>query len=130
MNEQLKKYYRSIRHNLPCSVKLRRQIMERINQDIAAYLEENPQADMEAVQQHFGTPRQIADACIEEMTPSEILNRFKTKRTVIIVICVTMVLALLMWAITLGIAWLNEKDSADGFYDVGPVIESNVEVSE
>lgn len=103
--------------------------MGSIEQTVNAYLHENPGADFASVQQHFGTPQQIAAAYIDEMTPAEILKRFKVRRTVIIVICVTVALALLMWTITLGIAWLNEKDSADGFYDVGPVIESDVEVS-
>ena len=118
MNEQLKKYYRSIRRNLPCSVKLRWQIMERINQDIAAYLEENPQADMEAVQQQFGTPRQIADACIEEMTDAEILKKVKVKRAVVATVGIAAALALIMWGVTLGTAWMDNHDSENGYVEI------------
>lgn len=118
MNEQLKKYYRSIRRNLPFFVKLRRQIMERIDQDIAAYLEENPRADMETVQQHFGTPRQIADACIEEMTGAEILQKIKIKRAVIATVCIAAAIALVMWGVTLGAAWMDNHDSENGYAEI------------
>ena len=127
MNDQLKKYYRGIRRCLPCPGKLKRQIMDRITQAVSAYLEENPEADFEAVQQHFGTPQQIAADYIEEMTTPEILKKFKVKRTVIGIVCGAVALALVMWGIVLISAWVDAQKSFDGFYDVGTVIESDVE---
>ena len=118
MNNQLKKYYRSIRRCLSCPGKMKNRILDNIRQSVSAYLEENPTADFAAVQQHFGTPQQIAAACIEEMTAPEIVKNFKVKKTVITIVCTAVALALLMWGITLGIALIENYNSAHGFYIV------------
>ncbi len=122
MNNQLKKYYRSIRRCLPCPGKLKNQIMDSIQVQVSTYLEETPAADFAAVEQRFGTPQQIAAAYIEEMTTPEILKKFKFKKTVITIVTAAAAIIVSIWLITVGIALHNEIKSADGYYDVSSVI--------
>lgn len=54
--KELKKYYRQISSWLPCGGKLKKEIMARLRSTVEAYLLENPTADFDALQVHFGTP--------------------------------------------------------------------------
>lgn len=129
MKRNLTSYYRSIRHCLPCSSKLKKQILTDIKTQVNTYMEENPSADCEIIKQHFGTPQQIATAYIDEMTTQEIQKRFTIKKTTIVIVCIAIGLIVAMWATALISAWIDAQKSFDGFYDVGPVIESDVEES-
>lgn len=123
LEKQLKAYYREIRHYLPGFGKLKKQIMDSIRQSIGAYLEENPAADFEEIQKHFGTPQQIATSYVDEMTTPEILKKFSVKKTILTIICAAVVTIVIIWLAAVGIAIANEHTQADGYYDVGTVIE-------
>lgn len=121
MRNELNQYYRAIRRCLPCSCKQKQQIMARIHQSIHNYREENPLADFSAVQAHFGTPEQIAYAYIAEMGTEEIANKFKTRKIVVATISVAIALAILMWGITLMLAYIDSQNSAGGYIVTTPV---------
>ena len=127
MKKNLTNYYRNIRCCLPCSGKLKKQILDDIKAQVNTYIEENPSVDYNTIEQHFGTPQQIATAYIDEMTTQEIQKRFTIKKTTVVVVCTAIALIVAMWATALISAWIDAQNSFDGFYDVGPVIESDVE---
>lgn len=129
MKKELRNYYRNIRRCLPCSGKLKKQILDDIKSQVNTYIEENSSADYNTIERHFGTPQQIATAYIDEMTTQEIQKRFTIKKTTIVVVCTAIALIVAMWAAALISAWIDAQKSFDGFYDVGPVIESDVEES-
>ena len=100
-NDQLKKYYRSIKSWLPGSAKENKLILTKIQEDIAAYAEENPDAGADEIEQRFGTPQQIAAACVDEMGMCELLHRLRLRKKVLAtirnaVICILAVLVLLV----------------------------------
>lgn len=72
--KELKQYYRDIAKNLPVGRKQKQQILLAITQSVEDYLAAHPQADFQAVQEHFGSPQEIAAAYIENMTTPEILK--------------------------------------------------------
>lgn len=123
MNEDLKKYYRNIRRCLPCDNKLKRQIMDSIKTQVNSYLEENLSVDFTSVQQHFGTPQQIAAAYIDEMTSSEILKKIKVKKAFITITCAAVAVMVFIWLAAVSTALTNAFIQSDGYYDVGTVIE-------
>lgn len=127
MNKELKTYYRHIWGCLPGSGKIKKQIMDSLRQSVNAYLEENPGADFKEVKAHFGTPQQIAAAYVEEMDTSEVMKKLRIRKTVVGIVCTAAALALLMWGIGLIIALVKEINAADGYYDVGPIVEIEVE---
>lgn len=100
-NRQLKQYYRAIRNWLPGSAKQNKLILEKICDRIDAYAEENPEAGVDEIKQRFGTPRQIAAACVDEMGMEELLDHLRTRKKVSgiirnVVICLLVVMALLV----------------------------------
>lgn len=123
MNEDLKKYYRNIRRCLPCGNKLKRQIMDSIKTQVNSYLDESPSVDFTSVQQHFGTPQQIAAAYIDEMTSSEILKKIKVKKAVITITCAAVAVIVFIWLSAVSTALTNAFIQSDGYYDVSTVIE-------
>ncbi len=114
LEKQLKNYYRDIRHCLPGSGKLKKQIMCNIQQSVNAYLEEKPLADFEEVQRHFGTAQQIAAAYVEELDTSEVMKKLRIRKTVVGVVCAAVALALLLWGIALVTALIDGHNSGAG----------------
>ena len=101
IDRQLRKYYRSIKSWLPGSGKQNKSILAKIQDDIAAYLSENPDATPEQIEHRFGTPQQIAAACVDEMGMCELLHRLRLRKKVLAtirkaVICILAVLVLLV----------------------------------
>ena len=123
METQLNQYYCSIHRRLPCNRKMKAKIIACIKETIDGYLKEHPLADMDAIQAHFGTPAQIAEAYIEEMTTPEIVKKFRVKKWAVTVIAVVAVVTVVAYLVVLGAAYANEKDSADGYYEVDPIVE-------
>lgn len=117
MRNELNQYYRQIRRHLPCSRKQKQQIMDRFRQSVSNYREETPLADFSSIQAHFGTPEQIAHAYIAEMEIPEIARKFNIKKALISIVCASVVLALLLWALTLGAALVDNHRSEYGFYE-------------
>ena len=123
METQLNQYYRSVYRRLPCDRKMKAKILGRIKEAVNGYLEEHPTADMDAIQAHFGTPERIAEAYIEEMTMSEIIKKFRVKKWAVTVIAVVAAVTVVAYLVVLGAAYAKEKDSADGYYEVDPIVE-------
>ena len=123
MNKELKLYFRDITRLLPGTARQKKQFIDTLRQSVSTYIQENSPASMQEVQTHFGTPQQITSAYLDEMSTSEVIKKIKVRKAVIRIICATVALALLMWGISLASALADEKDSADGYYDVGLIIE-------
>lgn len=100
-NSRLKKYYRSIKSWLPCSARQNQQILSKIQNNVAAFLEEKPETSFDEIQMRFGTPQQIAAACVDEMGMCELLHRLRLRKKVLATIrnaalCILAVLVLLV----------------------------------
>lgn len=104
MNER-KKYYRQISGWLPCGGKVKKQLMANITTTVDGYLEEHPDANMQTLQAHFGTPQQIAASFVEEMDTAELLDALRTRRKVIRIILYSFAAIVVIWAIAVLIAW-------------------------
>ena len=102
-NRWLKKYYHSIKSWLPGSGKQNKLILATIQEDVSAYLSENPEAGASEIEQRFGSPRQIAAACVDEMDMEELLRHLRLRKklrnaartTVLCVLAVITLLAIL-----------------------------------
>ena len=93
----LKRYIRKIHKTLPCSRKMKRDIVSKINESIKDYLLQNPAADLEAVQTHFGTPQQIAVNCLDGQDAFVQLKKIRTKKRVLSVAAGVMAAIFLVW---------------------------------
>lgn len=116
-DQEIKEYCLQIKRHLPGSAKTKKRIMDSIHRSIANYLQEHPQADMESLKSHMGAPEQIADAYVEQLDVSEVVKQFDFKKTVIGIICGAVALALLLWAMTVAIAFIDNKKSENTYIE-------------
>ena len=119
-NITLKKYYRSIRRELLCPADTKKMILSQLHQNIAAFLEESPNADLSAIHAHFGTPRQIANAYLEELSAPELSRKLRLRRRIIAVTLAALFSAVAIWGIGVGLALIDSHQTSN------PTIETSI----
>lgn len=97
----LRRYYRTVYVYLPCSRKLKKKILYEIKGNITAYLEENPDADYSQIESHFGTPRSIAAAYVDDMNTEELIHALHIRKKIVTCIVSILLTSVLLWAIGL-----------------------------
>lgn len=75
-----KRYIRSVSDMLSCSGNAKRMIISQIRNSVADYLLQNPDADFEMIQTHFGTPQEIAASYVDAQDASVLLNQISIKK--------------------------------------------------
>ena len=121
LDTALKRYYRNIRKDLPCSYKMKKRIMQQIRESVDQFLEQNPDADFDAVQLHFGEPQTIALSYIEDQDAPELLRRMRIRKKVLAIVAGTMALVLAVWMVAMAWAVINEQQTTGGhvIVDIG-----------
>ena len=125
---QLRRYYWEVKSFLPCSRKLKKRCIADLKANVEGFLEQNPQAGFAAIQERFGTPRQIAAAFVEEADTEQLLRRLRIRRWVVAAISVVTIAAL----IVLGVLYYcgtKEIDETFGGYIVDTIEEHKTESS-
>lgn len=97
LDTALKRYYRSISKELPCSRKMKEQILLQIQENVSIFLEQNPAATFEMVQAHFGTAQEIASSYIDDQDAPELLRRIHIKKKILVIVAGVLMFALLIW---------------------------------
>lgn len=115
---QLKRYYWQISRRLSCPVGRKRQIMGNIRSGVNDFLLEEPDADMAAVMEHFGTPEQIVESYLSEMDPKELQKSLNVRKRIFTVVLIAVLAALAMWAIVMIDAAIDAQNSVGGYYEV------------
>lgn len=101
-NPALKRYIRSISHGLPSGT-MKKRFMSQLRDSITDFMQENPEADFEALLSHFGTPQEIAASYLYAQEPRILLRKIRMNkkmfRTVAIFMAVilTMCISLVAW---------------------------------
>ena len=115
---KLKRYIRRVRHALPCGRKVKKQFVSQLRSSIADYLHENPDADFEAVQLHFGAPKDIAASYIQEQDTAALLSTMQIKKKLLAIVAGTIALILLMWAGAIVCEMVDTHKSMHGTIEV------------
>lgn len=122
LDAALKRYYRSISKELPCSCKAKKKIMQQIQDSVNQFFEQNPDADFKAVQTHFGEPQTIALSYIEDENAPKLLRRLHIKRRLIAIIAGTMALFLAIWMAVAVWDMIDTNDRNNGHIDDGIIV--------
>lgn len=117
----VRRYLREIRGWLPCSGKLKRGILERIEHTIQEYLAENQNASYEELTERFGMPQQIAASYVEEMGTDELLRDLRIRRKIMKIVAATAAVAFILWAGYLTIALIDVHENVNGYGGYGEV---------
>lgn len=79
MNAVSSAYIRAVKRQLPCSAKTKRRLINQLNKTMSDFLEENPDATLEALHTGFGTPAQLATTMMQDLPQSE-YSEFRKKK--------------------------------------------------
>lgn len=118
----LNQYYKQIQRKLPCSITYKKRLIHELRGSVDSYLKEHPNADISAIEMHFGTPEQISTAYSSEMGTSDIIKKYRTRKHLITIVASVMAAALVFWLIALIIASIDAADDARGYIETGSVI--------
>lgn len=92
-----KHYIRSVSDVLSCTGKAKNQIVSRIRDGVEDYLLQNPDADFEMIQTHFGTPQEIASSYVNEQDTSILLKKMGIKKKILVIVASVMAAFILIW---------------------------------
>ena len=100
-------YLRSVRNLLDCPTAERDQLMKRLSNAVATYLEDYPDAKLEQLIQAFGTPEICASQLLDDCQPAVVVETRQKKhqrmRVGMIILAIFLSLALLV----AGYLWSN-----------------------
>ena len=106
-------YIRSVSDTLSCTGKAKNQIVSRIRDGVEDYLLQNPDADFEMIQTHFGTPQEIAASYVNEQDASVLVNKIRIKKKVVVIVAGAMTAILLLWAGVVAWVAIDAKKQTD-----------------
>ena len=115
--KELRKYFRQVMNRIPGCGKWRKQFSRQLNQRISDFLEEQPDADMEQIVRHFGTPQQIAEAYVQEMDAGTVLQKLHVGNRIVRMVAVALFVALTLIAAALVISMADIHNSATYSYE-------------
>lgn len=96
-NRQVKHYLRQVSRLIPSTCIGKKDICKTIRHRVEAYFLENPDASMHEFTQEFGTPEELAEFFLDEMSGAQLMTDLNRRRrnTVCIGGCLVMTAALL-----------------------------------
>ena len=119
----LSKYYKEIKHALPCSRRERDEIMQIIESNVSDYVQDHPDATMASIEQHFGTPVSIAASYIDSVDCEKIINRMHMRKTIKRTVIVAATVIVLLWCAVIGWAIVKETQHLNGWQTTDIVVE-------
>lgn len=120
IEKEIEKYLSEIQNNLICNSKAKKNIIEEISGSVYDFAEAKGINDISEIYEHFGTPEEMARTYLSQSDPKKIAKAVRIKKAVVIGVIV----AILLFAISLIIAIIDSHRSNDGHY-IDTVIETN-----
>lgn len=107
-------YKKRVYSLLPCGHRQKDQIMAQFTSSLSVYQSEHPEADHLQLTEHFGTPEEIAAACVESTGTTVILRTLRIRRRIIAIVTAVMVAVFFLWAIAVTAATIRLQNSTPG----------------
>lgn len=85
MKKKIKHYLHEIATALPAGYPNKKLLLRTLQQNIDDFLEEYPNADWEAVTEHFGSSDDLARSYMEQLSDAELATSYKTHHRTIFV---------------------------------------------
>lgn len=89
---------------------------------VREFVTENPDADYRTIVERFGTPERIAEGCVAQLEPAEVLAGMQIRQRVLCLIAVVASAVLALWIVFLTVSFLDFHKDMRG-YAVVEVIE-------
>lgn len=107
MNKSVKKYLRRVRGWLPCTRRMKNDIMARIEDSLLSWAQENPGCTYPKIEAHFGKPEKIAADYVDNLETAELLKNLHIKKKIVTVVTAVAVTIALIWAVSVAIVTVD-----------------------
>lgn len=118
VNRKLVRYLKKIRRYLPCSTKMKNQLLFQLRGSIDNYLNEHPDADQAQIIQQFGTPEQIAASWLYEMDQKTLISQLQLKNRIARIITGCAVVIVLLFSATMAYLLYDNYCLDNGYVEV------------
>lgn len=122
MNQRRKKtvierYLRKVRRTLPIPGKTKRVLLGQIREAVYEQTEECAELDEATLIVKFGTPRQIIEGYMENMSASEFVKDMRGRRRIIWAVSAAALAFFIYRTYMIGSSWLAHYYSDNGYYE-------------
>lgn len=93
----LHNYISNVRRILPCSGSMKKRILCQLRESVSDYLSEHPDADLETLENRFGTPGQIASGCVEANQIPVLVKKAYIGPKVLTLVSAALLVVMLSW---------------------------------
>ena len=111
-------YCRAVRRALPLGGKQRRDYLGALRQDVLQYLSTHPWAGQEELAEQLGSPEQIAEAFLSEMSAAELKDRLLARRRVLRLTFAALGAAMLLLCAALAYMIIRNHQDMNGHFVV------------
>ena len=125
-NRIIEQYCCRVSKRIPIGGKRKREFIDSLKQDVAAYLRNSPNADAGNVSERFGEPADIALSFLSEMSYEEVADRFRKGKTVLFITCLTALVMILGLSTALWRMVLENRGLADGHFNAVTDMQYNL----
>ena len=116
-SKTIQQYCKAVKKELSCPGKIKKDLIIRLTPDLEMFAEENPNASLDDISAHFGSPKEVAESYLASLDEEELKKRInKAKRIWITVIAVCAAILLLFVAIMVCIT-IHNKNVRPVYYD-------------
>lgn len=123
-NAVIRRYLRLVSRELPIPGKTKRTLMQQIRQSVYAQTQEVNHVDMASLAAQFGTPQQIVESYMENMSTAEFLRDMRIRQRIVRIVFSAALAVVLVWVVVIGGIWLRHRSYDNGYYeDIVTVIE-------
>ncbi len=105
-------YYKEISDGILCSEKQKRSFLKDLNEEIEAYVDGTPDADMTEIVSVFGSPDEIAAGFNSGLSQREIKKKLNFRKIIISVLLA----ALAVWILFAVISLMDVHSEAHGYF--------------
>lgn len=112
MNSEKRKYCSQVRRYLPCSRRMKQNILSQLGDRLDTWLEDHPEAGYDQLEARFGTPRQIAAVYIENASAEELMGTLNIRNRILRMVAVTLLVIVMLWAGVVAFAAIDAYQSS------------------
>lgn len=115
MNQAAKQYLKQLKKQLPYSASQKKRYIGDITDSIISYVQDHPDCNFEELSRAFGTPGEIAESYITDLSSGEYHKKLSTKKIVRIGIVLGLLLTIMI-AVALISSAISDWKIANGCY--------------
>lgn len=122
IEKDIRKYISDVGKNLVCSGKLKKQIMNDIENSIYDYAENNGITDISQIISRFGSPEEVAQAHLSDTDPKKIKNATNIRKIIISAVLIALTMFSICYLISYLICINAQKNVMYFTYENGELV--------